>query len=193
MDIRQKNVLDYWSKWHAGRLEVWPSIDELGERAEIIRSGTVWTKIDENLKELVKLQNIIVRPGITVGAWNVARLPEIIEYFVDIGIINGRNYYNNFFINLLEWPQHYHVQILPDEYKKSTIKKLTTFIESYNKKYNTNIDFIFTHILHELKTPHSPELARKFIFVTNEVDEVRNEKLIDVIPEMKIIYDMYGN
>ena len=189
----KKNVLDYWSKWHAGRLEVWPSIDEIDERAEIIRSGTVWSKVDENLKELVKLKNIIVRPGITVGAWNVARLPEIIEYFVDIGIINGRNYYNNFFINLLEWPQHYHVQILPDEYKNATIKKLTKFIESYNKKYNTSIDFIFTHILHELKTPHSPELARKFIFVTNEVDGVRDEKLIDVIPEMKIIYDMYGN
>ena len=115
----KKNVLDYWKQWQFGKLEVWPSIDEIGDRAELIRAGTVWHKVEDNLKELVTLDNVILRPGLTIGAMNVFRLPEIITHLVEIGVVHRHPKssvinYNNFFINLLEDPKHYHVQILPE-------------------------------------------------------------------------------
>ena len=81
---KNKDVFDYWKKWNADKLEVWPSIDEIGPRAELIRSGTVWSKVEANLKRLTTLDNTLIQPGITVGAWNVFRLPEIITHLVDI-------------------------------------------------------------------------------------------------------------
>ena len=113
LEYGKKNIVDYWSKWNFGKLEVWPSIDEIGQRAELIRSGTVWPKVEENLKTLSGLNSIILRPGITVGAFNVFRLPEIITHLVDIGVVKKdprtkRISYNNFFINLLESPIYYH-------------------------------------------------------------------------------------
>lgn len=181
----KKNIIDYWSRWDFGKLEVWPSIDEIGERAEVIRSGTVWSKIEENLKELVQYDNIILRPGITVGAWNVFRLPEIINYLVEIGVIREKLGFSNFFINLLEHPSHYHVQILPDDFRKATIEKLQTFIQDHNRTYNTNISNLFTHILSELEKPYNAAHARQFMIITEEVDSIRNENLLEVIPELK--------
>ena len=187
----KKNVLDFWKQWEPCKIEVWPSIDEIGERAELIRSGTVWHKVEENLKAMSKLDNIIVRPGITVGAWNVHRLPEIIEHFIEIGVVKAKPefglYYDNFFINMLIQPEHYHVRILPDSFKKETVAKLKAFIESHNKKYNTSVDERFTHILHELTTPFDPEAAKQFIEITRNLDRVRNEDTFKTIPEMAVV------
>jgi len=184
-----KNVLDYWSKWKPGQLEVWPSIDEIDDRAELIRSGTVWHKVEDNLKQLAELDNIILRPGLTIGAMNVFRLPEIITRLVDIGVIkySSRYNYNNFFINLLEQPANYHVQILPDAFKKEVINKLKNFIVEFEEKYATKIDWIFTHILHELTTPYNPAAAREFFEITQKLDLIRKEDTFKTIPEMNIV------
>jgi len=189
----KKNIIDYWSQWQLGKLEVWPSIDEIGERAELIRSGTVWSKVEANLLELAKHDNIILRPGMTIGAWNVRRLPQIITYLTELGVIRRHpvihDYinYNNFFINLLDHPKHYHVSILPDHYRHDTVKELKAFITDHNKKYNTDISSIFTQIFHELDQPFNLEAAKKFVQVSGQVDGLRNEDIFKTIPEMEVV------
>jgi len=182
-----KNVLDYWKQWEYGKLEVWPSIDEIGDRAELIRSGTVWSKVEDNLKEISKFENIIIRPGITVGAWNVNRLPEIIYHLVDIGVIRPTLKHKNFFLNLLSHPTHYHVHILSDDYRKSTIEKLKKFMVDYDRNYGTNIEPLFIHILHELEKPFSPSAAKKFLEITKQIDTIRDEDIFRVIPDLEDI------
>ena len=190
LEYGKKNIIDYWSKWNFGKLEVWPSIDEIGPRAELVRAGTVWPKVEENLKELSKLDSIILRPGLTIGAFNVFRLPEIIMHLVDIGVVKKdprtkRINYNNFFINLLESPIYYHVNILPDDFKEEIIIKLNKFIEEYNAKYNTDISKLLTHILHELTKPFNEQAAKRFVKLTRSLDEIRNEDTYETIPELK--------
>ena len=183
----KKNALDYWRKWEDWKIEVWPSIDEIGERAELIRSGTVWKKVEENLKLLVTLDNVTVRPGMTIGAWNVRRLPTIINHLIDIGVVSAKHKYQNFFINLLQHPSHYHVHILPDDYRQETIAELKAFIAEHNKKYNTTIDHAFTHIIHELEQPFDLNAARRFLETTKQVDGIRDEDLFSVVPEMLVV------
>ncbi len=193
LEYGQKNVVDYWKQWNLGKLEVWPSLDEIGERAELIRAGTVWSKVEANLKTLIQHDNIILRAGMTIGAWNVFRLPEIITYFLELGLIKRHpeipQYinYNNFFINLLDYPKHYHVSILPDEFRNSVVDKLKTFINEYNKTHDTDIGPIFTQIFHELEQPFNLEAAKKFLAITEQVDNLRKENLFEVIPEMLVV------
>jgi len=193
LEYGKKNVIDYWKQWQLGKLEVWPSIDEIGERAELIRSGTVWSKVEENLKKLAKYDNIILRPGMTIGAWNVRRIPVIINYLTDIGVIKRHPLiyqyinYNNFFFNLLDHPKHYHINILPDDYRNETIKELEAFIVEYNTKYNTDLNPIFTQIFHELKQPFNLDAAKKFLHVSEQVDKIRGEDIFATIPEMEIV------
>ena len=189
LEYGKKNIIDYWSKWNFGKLEVWPSIDEIGPRAELIRSGTVWHKVEENLKTLADLDSIILRPGITVGVFNVFRLPEIIYHLVDIGVIKKdprtkRIDYNNFFINLLETPVHYHVEVLPDDFKEEIIKKLNLFIVEFRLKYQADLSKHFEHILHELTKPFNEKAARRFVKMTETLDALRNENTYETIPEL---------
>jgi len=188
---KNKDVFDYWKKWNAGKLEIWPSIDEIGPRAELIRSGTVWSKVEANLKRLTTLDNTLIQPGITVGAWNVFRLPEIINHLVDIGVINSERHYRNFFLNLIETPSHYNITILPDKFKNETRERLIKFIGSFNKKHNTDIRKHFAQILSELSKDHNPKAARQFVTMTARVDSVRKEQFYDVVPELKMLQDAY--
>jgi radical SAM protein with 4Fe4S-binding SPASM domain len=186
-----ENVLDYWSLWQPAKIEVWASLDEIDERAELIRAGTDWPKIERNLRDMVKLDNIIIRPGITTGAWNVFRIPEIVNRFLDLGIIKTDSKlgikHNNFFLNYLDMPEKYNVRILPNWFKQETIKKLNNFIEIYDKKHNTSIRYRFDHILHELKKPFDLHYARKFVQDTAILDNIRNEDMYSVVPEMNYV------
>lgn len=188
---KNKDVFDYWKKWNADKLEIWPSIDEIGPRAELIRSGTVWNKVEANLKRLTTLDNTLIKPGITVGAWNVFRLPEIINHLVDIGVVNSERHYQNFFLNLIEMPLHYNITILPDKFKNKTRKRLIKFIGSFNKKHNTDIREHFTQILSELSKGHNPKAAQRFVTMTAKVDSVRKEQFYDVVPELKMLQKAY--
>ena len=182
----KKNVIDYWNQWLPGKVEVWPSIDEIGERAELIRSGTVWSKVEENLITLGQLKNIYLRPGMTIGAWNVNRLPEIIMHLVRLGVIKKDHQYQNFFINLLEDPIHYHVSILNNQFKKDTIDKIEQFISNFKNSHNTDLTLKFIQIIHELKKPQNIEARDKFFDMTKKLDDIRNENTFEVIPELVI-------
>jgi len=181
------NVLDYWKQWNNNKVEIWPSIDEIGERAELIRSGTVWSKVENNLIEMSKLDNIIIRPSITVGAWNIFRLPEIIEHLKTIGVITNKYGYSNFNLNLLEEPGHYHMHILPDDFREQTIDKLQDWIKKFNLENSTDISNKFTQMIHELKKPRSLIDLMKFFHVTKQIDELRNEDIYEIIPELNIL------
>jgi radical SAM protein with 4Fe4S-binding SPASM domain len=192
LEYGKKNIIDYWSKWNFGKLEVWPSIDEIGDRAELVRSGTIWPKVEQNLIELSQVNSIILRPGITVGVFNVFRLPEIITHLVNIGVVKKdprtkRINYNNFFINLLESPNYYHVHVLPEDFRKEIIVKLNNFIKEHNEKHDTDISKLFDHILHELTKPFDLVAAKRFVKMTRSVDEVRDENTYDTIPELRCI------
>lgn len=189
LGYNKKKVLDYWKQWDFGMIEVWPSIDELNERAELIRAGTVWSKVEANIKEVAKYPNIIMRPGLTIGAWNVFRIPEIVEELVALGCIRKHEYmnYNNWFVNLLETPAHYHVSIWPDEQRRRIIDHLKEWIVEFNAQHNTNIQPIMDHIISELEKPWNHHAAKRFVDISNEVDKVRGENIYEVIPELDII------
>ena len=188
LTYKGKSVLDYWRKWQTGKIEVWSSLDEIDERGELIRSGTDWPKVEENLKEMVKLDNIVIRPGITTGAWNVYRIPEIVERLLELGVVKTDFMlgvkHNNFFLNYLDAPEKYNVRILPDWFKKKTIEKLENFIAEYDAKYDTSIRYRLEHVLHELTKPFDLEFARKFVHDTAVIDKIRGEDMYATIPEM---------
>jgi hypothetical protein len=76
---------------------------------------------------------------------------------------------------------------LPDEFRNSVVDKLKKFINEYNKTHDTDIGPIFTQIFHELDQPFNLEAAKKFLAITEQVDNLRKENLFEVIPEMLVV------
>ena len=187
LKYKDKNVLDYWRKWDKDKVQVWPSIDEVGPRAELVRKGTVWSEVESNLKQIAQL-DIEMIPGMTISAFNVFRIPEIIEHLISIGVITKKKNYSNWFLNLLYTPDYYQVTILSDRFKKEITEKLKAYIATAKEKYNTDFNESFSYVLHQLSLPHNPDAKKRFIETTYKVDTIRNENTYDVIPELNDVF-----
>lgn len=188
LTYQNKNVLDYWAKW-GRKVWLWPSIDEIDERAELIRSGTNWKNVETNLKEVAKL-GIHVRPSITVSCMNVHRIPEILTRLVDLGIIKKEiENWQNFSINVVEYSAHFHVSVLSDSRRAEIRTQLETFINDYNKKYNVDIRHLFLHLFWHLEKPHNPSLVKSFKEFSLRMDRLRDENTLEIIPEIAELFE----
>jgi radical SAM protein with 4Fe4S-binding SPASM domain len=184
LEYKNKNVLDYWKKW-GRRIWLWPSIDDIDERAELIRSGTNWKNVEENLKAVSDI-GIHVRPSITVSAMNVHRITKIIDRFIEIGVVKEEyENYLNFSLNVVEYSPHFHISILSDETRKRIREELEDYIENYKIRFNADIRHLFLHLFWHLEKPYNAELAESFKKFTNKIDIIRDENTLEVIPELK--------
>lgn len=181
---RNQNVLNYWKKWHIGKLRVAVSIDEIDERSEYVRSGTRWQNLENNLNELIKLNNIIVSVGITVSAYNVFRIPEIIERLVNLNVISKKHRYKNFNLNVLLNPEYSRVSVLPESFKHEIIEKLNRFVIEFKNQYKSDLGEMFKQTIEHLSYESNPDNLKQFIKYNTELDEIRQENLISVIPEL---------
>ena len=185
LKYKKWNVLDFWKKWPKEKLWVMPSIDEIGERAELIRKGTKWEEVENNLKTLIS-HGVQLQPHITTSCMSVGRLPEILQYFFDNKILlNSRNYLN-FTLGAVYIP-NMHINVLTDEIKNQVIEKLNKF----NKNFIVNTEPKTGYILKLLKQPHKPEYARQFVDYTLKLDKIRGEDTFKTIPELLPIYELY--
>jgi len=185
LKYRNKNIVDYWAKW--GRyVRVSPSIDDIDERAELIRSGTKWKKIEMNLRIINEL-GVVIIPTITVSAMNVFRLPEVIDRLIEIGVIRKKNNWQNFEINVVENPAMFHVSILPDAVRQDVYTRLEKYIEDYKNKYKVDIRQQFLFLFEHLKKSWDEVSALKFKKFTSSIDQIRHENTLDVIPELRCI------
>jgi hypothetical protein len=184
LTYKDKNVLDYWAKW-GRRVWLWPSIDEVDDRAELIRSGTNWENVEANLRAVNAL-NIHTRPSITVSAMNVFRIPVIIDRLIEIGTIK-KEYENwsNFSINVVEFSPRFHVSILSDAYRKEIKQQLEDYIANYKIKYGVDIRHLFLHLFWHLDKPQNIKWLEDFKNFTATIDKMRGENTLATIPELQ--------
>jgi radical SAM protein with 4Fe4S-binding SPASM domain len=189
LKYKNKNAFDFWAK--CGRnIELSASIDEIDERAELIRSGTIWKNVEANLKAVSNI-GIHVMPSITVSAMNVFRLPEIFDRMIEIGVIKQEfDNWNNFLLNILWTPPMYHMSILPDEIRLGIREKLEKFIRNYEEKYNVEIRSRFLYLFEHLEKPWNKKNCREFIEFTDTLDKIRGENTWKTIPELNCIKEV---
>ena len=181
--LRYKNyyILDYWRQWNPDKLKVIASIDEIGDRAELIRKGTRWKMVEDNLKILSK-EKFNIGTNITITSMNVFRIPQILDHLIKIGHINKRFNFDNFDISM-EMGK-FSVTALTNKYRDKIINDITKYIEDYNLKYNIDIGCKFVQLLNTLKLPQNINKSKLFIENILEMDKIRNEKTFDIIPEL---------
>lgn len=185
LTYKNENIIDYWKKWIGNSfspssiIDLWPSIDEIGHRAEIIRSGTIWQKVEDNLKTVIDA-GIDPQPSITVSVFNVHRIPTIVNYLIGLGIRPKRISYN-----LVNIPEYYNIAILNSEVKKKIRVDLLKFILDSKIKYGWDYTQRLAQIMNELKKPQHKELVQTFFYCSWGLDRVRSEQIFNVIPELK--------
>ena len=152
------------------------SIDGIHEKFTYLRHPGNWATADVNIRSFVELSrnndNISVMPVITVSALNVYNIDEVFEYFVRYDVEP--------FIILVQWPQYYCVNVLPETIKDIVNSKLTS---ANNSKYTSIISLMYTE-----PTNYQPTRLlspwEEFKFWTKEKDAYRNESFIDTFTDI---------
>lgn len=114
--LRDRSILDLWKKFP--KVSVGASLDAMGERGEYLRTGTVWTEIENNrLTMIQECPHIDFYVSATTGLVNALHMVDFHRDWVDRGFIRAED----FNIQLLYHPDHMSVINAPSALKKRIV------------------------------------------------------------------------
>ena len=162
------------------------SVDDCGDRFEYQRKNAKWQETLHNIKMYKQYGNeynvnLDLRIYATVGVLNVFYLQE---FFKELGKLDI-----NVTLNMVHYPHHYSITILPNIIKDIIRDKLLS-IENTNiiRKDSLNIDNIIKFMYN---TESSSELFKIFWGKTKMHDEYRNESFENTFPEFYNVIKPY--
>lgn len=78
LSYKDRSVKDLWPQF--SKINVHASIDAVGPYAEVVRSGTVWNDIEQNLSWVRTQANCHIRIATVLSAINIWFLPHLLKY-----------------------------------------------------------------------------------------------------------------
>lgn len=135
MKYKGRHITEYWKKFKDIKLLL--SFDGMEEGAEYWRHGTKWSQIVENVKK-VKRETPHVYMGVTctVGWANLYTAMDFIDYCSDTANPNDIDDFEflnpiRININVLEYPQQFCIQNVPDWKKKELEERVRKTYDKY--------------------------------------------------------------
>jgi organic radical activating enzyme len=179
-DLKGQSVFEYWRQFHS--VSVGASLDDMGARAEYIRKGTDWKTVESNRREMIgTCPNVDFYISPTLSIMNAWHLPEFHRAWVERGLIRPQDLN----VNILQDPAYYRIDIAPMEYKQQLKEKYVKHLEWLNahdqlgratQGFESAVNFMFA--------TDNTQLIDLFWRKTNELDNIRNEHILDIIPEL---------
>ena len=178
--LKDRTVFDYWKKFKS--VAVGASLDALGPRAEYIRKGTDWSAIERNRMQMLETcpsVDFYISP--TLSIMNALHLPKFHREWVKKGYIKPQDLN----VNILQDPAHLRIDIAPTEYKRVI-----------QADYEAHLDWLrpldplqratvgFESAINFMTATDNTMLIPTFWTKTQKLDQIRNENILAVIPEL---------
>jgi len=179
-DLKGRSVFEYWKQFES--VAVGASLDAMGARAEYIRKGTVWSTVENNRRQMIQTcPNVDFYISPTLSIMNAWHLPDFHRAWVDQGLLRAQDLN----VNILQDPVHYRIDIAPQEYKQRLVEKFQTHLEwlrpqDHLQRATTGFESAITYMM---KTDNT-HLIDQFWRKTHELDALRKEKIMNIIPEL---------
>ena len=179
--LKTRSVFDYWRKFKS--VSIGASLDDFGARAEYIRKGTNWSEVEENRREMIKVcpdVDFYLSPTLSIlNAWN---LPDFHRHMIEQGLIIKAQDLN---VNILQDPPYYRIDIAPAEYKQRLVAKYLDHINWLRDKDPLDRATVgFESAINFMLATDNTHLIDTFWRKTHELDNIRRENILDVIPEL---------
>ena len=183
-DLKGRSVFDYWKKFQS--VAVGASLDAMGDRAEMIRKGTDWAQVEQNRRDMLKIcpeVDFYISP--TLSIMNALHLPQFHRAWVEQGLIRPQDLN----VNILQDPMHYRIDIAPADYKTHLSSVYWSHLEwlkivgdplgRATQGFESAVTF--------MNATDNTQLIDTFWRKTHELDSIRNENIMDVIPELQAL------
>jgi len=185
LNYKKESVLDLWK--HFPTVCVAASLDDMGDRAEIIRSGTDWCKVEQNIRDLKReCPHIDFMISPTLSMMNIWNFTKFHRYMVDQGFIQAKD----FNLNILQGPKDYRIDMLPTDIKLKFKQQFEEHIE-YLKPIDTIQRAVggFEGAIAFMMAQDNSHLLPDFWKTVNDLDWSRKESLLSVVPELEAIIE----
>jgi organic radical activating enzyme len=179
-DLKGRSVFEYWKQFDS--VAVGASLDDAGPRAEYIRKGTNWAVIENNRQEMLAIcpdVDFYISPTLSImNAWSMI---DFHQDWVKKGLIKPQDIN----VNILQDPPHYRIDIAPVEYKEQLAAKFADHIawlqgQDSLQRATTG----FESAVKFMMATDNTHLIDTFWRKTHELDSIRKENVLDVIPEL---------
>jgi len=171
-----KKMTDYWQ--HFKKVKINASIDAYEDLNRYIRYPTGWSLVETNLMKFKELshENLILQINTTVQMYNILHLNKLLEFL-------NMHQINNIYLSILDHPSCLNIKVLPTELKELARDRLKPFM---------HIPAVRGVIDYMLASDLSSHL-NEFKTYTIALDKSRNESILDLVPEMKDIFNTNDN
>jgi radical SAM protein with 4Fe4S-binding SPASM domain len=178
---KDQNVLEIWKLFDS--VSIGASLDASYQRGEYMRKGTVWGDIVENRKRMQDVcpqVDFYISP--TVSIFNVLHIVDFHREWVELGLIGPQDIN----VNILQSPDWYRIDILPEEIKDQVRKKVLEHIE-WLKPYDklTRATSGFNGLISFMDAMQQQHLLPEFFSQTRKLDNLRQEDLFEAFPELE--------
>ena len=181
--LKDRTVFDYWKRFKS--VAVGASLDAMGPRAEYIRKGTAWAAIEHNRRQMLETcpdVDFYISP--TLSIMNALHLPEFHRTWVNQGFIRAQDLN----INILQDPAYYRIDIAPIKYKQRIRVAYEEHLEWLRPLDPLNRATVgFESAINYIMATDNTQLLAKFWAKTRELDAIRNENIMQVIPELEAL------
>ena len=181
--LKDREVFDYWRKFDS--VAVGASLDAMGPRAEYIRRGTNWDQVERNREQMLKTcPNVDFYISPTLSIMNALHLPEFHRTWVEKGHIQPQDLN----VNILQDPAYLRIDIAPMKYKQRiqvAYEEHLAWLRPVDPLQRATVGF--ESAVNYIMATDNTALLPKFWEKTNELDSIRNEHILEVIPELAAI------
>lgn len=182
-DLKGRSVFEYWSQFDS--VAVGASLDDMGVRAEYIRKGTDWAVVEQNRRNMLAIcpeVDFYISP--TLSIMNAHHLPDFHRAWVEQGLIGAQDLN----VNILQDPAHYRIDIATAEYKQQLREKFLSHIEWLRPQDSLQRATAgFESAIAFMDATDNTHLIDTFWRKTRELDAIRKENVLDIIPELIVL------
>jgi hypothetical protein len=183
LKFKKENVIDLWK--HFPQVCVAASLDDMGERAAVIRSGTDWKQVEQNIRDIKReCPHIDFMISPTLSMMNIWNFVKFHRYMIDQGFIQPKD----FNLNILQGPRGYRIDVLPMDIKlkfKAEFEEHIEWLKSRDTLQRATGGFEGA-VKFMVETDNS-HLLGEFWNQVCDLDWSRKESLISVVPELEQI------
>ncbi len=182
-DLKGRSVFEYWKQFKS--VAVGASLDGMGRYGEYIRKGTDWAVVEQNRRDMLAIcpkVDFYISPTLSImNAWH---LPDFHRDWVAKGLIRAQDLN----VNILQDPPHYRIDIAPAEYKGSLLVRYREHIEWLRGQDQLQrATQGFESAITFMTATDNTQLIDTFWRKTHELDGIRNERMLDIIPELRAL------
>lgn len=191
LHYKDKDIVELWKKFNNVHCTI--SVDTFGERAEILRHDTVWSKIEDNIERVQKeVPHVRFNIAPTIQILNIFTISDLHKQWCQKGYLKP----NDLFLNILHSPDFYNIKALPIHMKESAKKVLEDHLLWLSNTYDDNLYSVKNTINNSISYMMSEQLDESYLYEmvtqTSQLDKIRKQNTPAAFPELEYIWSTYA-